>query len=225
MIRKIKEWILHLYTDHNDSLEVKAALAGLFSDLQPGQRALNVGGGSKRLHPQVENLDLSPGPGVDHVGSTDALPFADGAFDMVMSQEVFEHVSHPGIALKEIARVLQPGGRLFFQVPFIIGYHPCPGDYWRFTVEGIRCLVERAGFNVVQGGITVGGAVGFYRISVEFWSILMSFGGRFGYRYCKGVCALVLYPIKWLDRLFISGPEANRIAGGYYVVAIKRSRG
>jgi SAM-dependent methyltransferase len=38
------------------------------------------------------------------------LPFADGEFDLVYSTTVMEHVTDPGIALAEIARVLRPGG-------------------------------------------------------------------------------------------------------------------
>jgi SAM-dependent methyltransferase len=38
------------------------------------------------------------------------LPFDDGEFDFVYSTSVMEHVTKPGLALQEIARVLRPGG-------------------------------------------------------------------------------------------------------------------
>jgi len=43
-------------------------------------------------------------------GSADALPFADGAFDIVYCCDVLEHVSQPGRVIAESARVLKPGG-------------------------------------------------------------------------------------------------------------------
>ena len=44
-----------------------------------------------------------------------ALPFRDGAFDLVLSHAVIEHVKDPGAYLREARRVLQTGGLLFLQ--------------------------------------------------------------------------------------------------------------
>ncbi len=45
-------------------------------------------------------------------GDVRKLPYADGAFDMAMTAHVLEHLVDPGIALKEMFRVLKPGGLL-----------------------------------------------------------------------------------------------------------------
>jgi SAM-dependent methyltransferase len=45
------------------------------------------------------------------------LTFADGSFDLVITQDVFEHVLHPAPAFREIERVLRPGGAHVFTVP------------------------------------------------------------------------------------------------------------
>ncbi len=42
-----------------------------------------------------------------------AIPYADASFDMVMAAHVLEHLPQPDRALKEMVRVLRPGGRLF----------------------------------------------------------------------------------------------------------------
>ena len=47
-------------------------------------------------------------------GSADSLPFEDNIFDRVVCTDVLVHVPDPALVLKEIARVLKPGGHLFF---------------------------------------------------------------------------------------------------------------
>jgi SAM-dependent methyltransferase len=46
-----------------------------------------------------------------------ALPFPDGAFDVVMASEVLEHIPADDRAIAEIARVVRPGGRVAVTVP------------------------------------------------------------------------------------------------------------
>ena len=47
-----------------------------------------------------------------HVGNAAALPFRDGAFDVVLTRYSFHHLSEPGVVLREMKRVCRPGGRL-----------------------------------------------------------------------------------------------------------------
>ena len=56
------------------------------------------------------------------VGSMIAMPFADSAFQIVVMKHVLEHTPDPRAALREVRRVLRPGGGLFIAVPFG-GYH------------------------------------------------------------------------------------------------------
>ena len=46
------------------------------------------------------------------------LPFADDAFEVIWCSEVLEHLFAPGFALREMHRVLTPGGRLLVTVPY-----------------------------------------------------------------------------------------------------------
>jgi SAM-dependent methyltransferase len=48
---------------------------------------------------------------------TEPLPFPDGAFTVAVFSEVMEHLRFPQVALREIARVLKPGGRMIGSVP------------------------------------------------------------------------------------------------------------
>ena len=119
-------------------------------------------------------------------------------------------------------RVLRRGGILYCQVPFTIGYHPGPTDFWRFTIQGIRELVQREGLEVQQLDIAVGPGTGFYRIAVEFIATGASRLWPSLYFPFKALMALFLYPFKWYDSFLIKAPQKDRIAGGYFVICRRR---
>ncbi len=56
-----------------------------------------------------------------------------------------EHLPEPGLALAEIARTLEPGGRLLIAAPHEWEVHQAPHDYFRYTRYGLQYLLERAG--------------------------------------------------------------------------------
>lgn len=55
------------------------------------------------------------------VGDIEEIAHATGTFDTVISCETIEHVAHPAHAVRELARVLRPGGRLFLTTPNYMG--------------------------------------------------------------------------------------------------------
>lgn len=57
-------------------------------------------------------------------GDVSCLPFQDGQFDLVTANMVFEHLKDPPAQLKEIFRILKPGGKLIFHTPNARGYGP-----------------------------------------------------------------------------------------------------
>ena len=222
IINKVKiKYVKYIYGDHNLSRSVKKSLGKLIRDLPPNGRGLNIGAGDTIFDNKILNLDLHKKEGIDLVGSVEKIPTEDSKFDLLICQEVLEHVENPHLALREMYRVLKPSGKLFLQVPFIIGYHPCPNDYWRFTDDGLKYIVKINKFEILKVGETVGSATGFYRISVEFFSILFSLPFSFLYRPFKAFFALFFYPIKFLDNLLKFSPEKSRISGGNYVVCQK----
>jgi ubiquinone/menaquinone biosynthesis C-methylase UbiE len=56
-------------------------------------------------------------PLIQFADATD-LPFASALFDMVIANHIMEHIPADGAAMKEIYRVLKPGGIAILQVPF-----------------------------------------------------------------------------------------------------------
>lgn len=214
-------FVNRVYADQGSSRTVVKHLDELFVRFSDSDLMLDIGGGLPRVHPLIKNLNLEPGDGVDIVGNVLDLPFESDSVGLVVCQEVLEHVSHPFLAMQEIHRVIRPGGVAFVQLPFVLGDHPCPDDFWRFTRQGIVELAQQAGFSDVKHQVTVGPANGFYRVGVEFFAILLSLPVPRLYRHAKGAAALFLYPLKWLDRLMNRHPQAHRVAGGFFIVATK----
>lgn len=215
-------FIKKIYADHNSSKSVKETLDWLIQQMPANGNGLNIGAGHTKLDNRIKNMEIEAGENIDYVGRIENIPLPEKSMDLIISQEVLEHVENPWEAMHEISRVLKDNGKIYLQLPFIIGFHPCPRDYWRFTNEGIVQLANATGFKVIKSGQTVGSATGFYRISVEFFAILFSLLSAKLYKPFKAIFSLLLYPIKWLDPLLSISPENHRIPGGYYVVCEKQ---
>lgn len=219
---KLREQFVRLvYADHNRSKSVQRALAKVLEKISDETLAINIGAGETRLHPQIKNIDIFDGPNIDYVAKAEELPFSDESVDIIISQETLEHVIDPFRSITEIYRVLKKEGLVYLQLPFIIGYHPGPHDFWRFSLEGIQALCERSGLQCVEVGFSVGSATGFYRISVEFFAILTSGPLEKLYIPSKALFSVLFFPIKWLDSWTAFSKQNDRIAGGYYVIARK----
>lgn len=88
-------------------------------------------------------------------------------YDTVVCHQVLEHLPDPGRALAEFRRVLVPGGRLIVSAPHLSRLHELPHDYFRYTPNGLRVLLERAGFADAQVG-TYGGPCSFLHHQLSF---------------------------------------------------------
>lgn len=86
----------------------------------------------------------------DVVGSATDIPLGDAGFDTVVSTEVLEHVPDPLKALREMHRVLKPGGYLILSTPMYWPRHEVPYDYFRYPYDGLLHLVKESGFELVE---------------------------------------------------------------------------
>ena len=80
------------------------------------------------------------------------LPFADSTFEIMTALDVIEHLDDDYLALKEMLRVMKPGGILIVSVPsykFLWTYwDDILGHRRRYTTAMLRDVAERAGFRV-----------------------------------------------------------------------------
>lgn len=225
---KIKEswlynfFVKNIYGDHNSTKAVNKKIKELITPLlNKKHRIINVGSGNSRIHKDVVNIDIFEGENIDHIATADDLPFKDNSIDLIINQEVLEHTPEPIAVIEEFRRVLKPKGKVYCQVPFIIGFHPSPDDYWRFTYSGLKLIFEQKQFKVLEINESVGSATGFYRIAVEFFAIFISLLHNRLYLYGKGFFSLLFYPIKFFDAIIRKSSNSKRISGGYYLIAEK----
>src|SRR3954452_12768366 len=108
---------------------LNAVLAGIA--LPPGAGILDAGCGSGRTLDELARLGRARGIELNPRGAqaararghdvqeapVEAIPHADGSFELVTCLDVIEHTDHDVTALAELARVTKPGGRLIVTVP------------------------------------------------------------------------------------------------------------
>jgi SAM-dependent methyltransferase len=87
---------------------------------------------------------------VDVAAVASHLPFPDETFDTVLCTEVLEHLSDPAVCLREMSRVLRPGGHLILTTPQMWHLHEEPYDFFRYTKYGLAHLCNGAGLKVVE---------------------------------------------------------------------------
>jgi SAM-dependent methyltransferase len=119
--------------------------------LERRPRLLDVGCGSKPYEPffaphvaEYVGVDVA-NPMADLEGTVEAIPVADASFDLVLCTQTLEHVDDPRIAVRELRRVVAPGGRVLASTHGVQVYHPNPSDLWRWTHAGLERLFEENG--------------------------------------------------------------------------------
>jgi ubiquinone/menaquinone biosynthesis C-methylase UbiE len=68
------------------------------------------------------------------------LPYHDETYDVIISDQVIEHIENPQKAIRESYRVIKKGGLSIHTTCFINYIHTYPVDFWRFTPDALRFL-------------------------------------------------------------------------------------
>lgn len=155
-----------LPNDHARQVEAAYFIERLLRDGPRGREVLDLGCGDGRsldLFRRVDSsvgwhgLDIEASPevatrirtdGTFHSYDGRTIPLQDASFDVVYSNQVFEHVRHPDIVLAEIRRILRPGGAFIGSVSALEPYHSL--SYWSFTPYGWYSLLTDAGLTPVE---------------------------------------------------------------------------
>ena len=104
------------------------------AEISPGRRYWIKDFGWRSYTPLVyPEFDICNGP-------------TDQMFDLVVANQVWEHLQFPYRAACHVYRMIKHGGWFVIGAPFLIRIHPAPDDFTRWTPAGIRQFLIEAGF-------------------------------------------------------------------------------
>lgn len=131
---KVKPWLRdHYLCAWCKSIPRNRALVHTLQIFYPNWRDLHIhesspgGPSSKHISRQCKNYipsqyfldtELGAKKGGVRCENLEKMTFTDETFDLIITQDVFEHVMHPADAFREINRVLKPGGAHIFTMPW-----------------------------------------------------------------------------------------------------------
>ena len=205
---------------------LRALLEHSLSGLPAATQVLNVGAGGRtgtvlgRIKAdsgfELTSLDIDPARQPDVVA--DIVSYAPPRqYDVIVMIEVLEHVHDPLAAVRNLRRLLKPGGMLVLSAPFMFPLHDRPHDFYRFTRYGLELML--AEFEAVEVKERDSWAevlcVLLARMSRE-----RSFGARV-FAPVAVLAAIVSYP---LAMLLVRLVRSDALTIGYTVTARKPAR-
>jgi SAM-dependent methyltransferase len=108
---------------------------------------------------------------IDYVSDVTAIPVEDASFDVILCTEVLEHVPDPSAALKEMARIVRPGGKLLITAPLGSGLHQRPFHFYGGVTPDWYChFASRYSLDVIE--ISANG--GLFKLIAELCTVVAS---------------------------------------------------
>lgn len=142
-------------------------------------------------------MEYAPGSGyrgnaADVFGDAAKIPLASSSVDTVLCTEVLEHVPDPDAVVREIARVLKPGGAVICTAPFCYPVHD-DYDFFRYSPGTVATLMRRHGLDVISERPLAGTAVTLAVLFNLYWF-------ETGFIWTKWLypIGLVLRPVLWV---------------------------
>ncbi len=171
---------------------------------------------------QYVTCDIERNPDAEiKIGLDSKVPLPDESFDIVLSMQVLEHVDDVTTYLAEANRLLRKDGLLLLSTHGQWIWHPFPKDLWRWTHEGLSCIIEKANFKIID----------------KFWlSGILAYSSQLRLFYLKRVMTgknpilkLLFYIISFITNVMMSFQDRLEKQHGkdnaaiYFIVAKKSS--
>jgi SAM-dependent methyltransferase len=225
-MKAIKRFIYRNWQRVHGVRRLELAVLRRYLDLDGAQRVLDVGSGKgafcgvlARSGHEAVGVDPSPAAvkiaktyvnprGLFVLGSGEAAPFSSATFDRAVSVCVLEHTKDDARVLREVHRVLKPGGVFALTVDCLDSPHLSESfrEHHRreyrcnqlYSDAKLRRLLADAGFETLETRYLFAG-----RLSI----FILRFGSVFHYRNVFLLLFPLLYPLLWLDH---HGSRKNR---------------
>lgn len=207
LINGLTDEILDFVVQQQDSLR-KSVVLDYGCGVQPYRMAFEAAGAI------VFGVDIGMNADAQvQISDGGYLPINNNSIDFVVGFQVLEHVPSPQKYLKECSRVLRPGGKLFLTTHGVWPYHPTPGDYHRWTRDGLISELERAGFNILSTGDVLN------ENSAAVQSFVINFHYRKKFKGFKKI-------IHWITNVIVlflerQGPEHSQLPAIISILGIK----
>lgn len=185
-------------------------LADFIKDISPGEKAVELGSGNRRLQPDMITLDLFPFPNVDIIANVNMTPFDTDSIDHVVLDTVLEHVPEPHVVIEEVRRILAPGGKVICIAPWIFPYHGYPNNYFNISKDGLSYLFRE--FSECTITMHMGPTSALTNLLSEYFAVLLSKKKNMVYSLVKGLALLPLFFLKYFDKYWYHHEKANRLA-------------
>ncbi|MGD1874125.1 MAG: methyltransferase domain-containing protein [Mastigocoleus sp.] len=98
-----------------------------------------------------DNLPENETRSIEQVyGVAEEIPLENSTIDIVLCNQVLEHVNDPIKSVDEIYRILKPGGKFIGSLPHVSPVHLEPYDFRRYTDLGLKKLLDSAGYTDIK---------------------------------------------------------------------------
>jgi SAM-dependent methyltransferase len=178
----------------------------------------------RRGYSDVVQLDVKQYENVDVVADAETmsatLPAA--SFDFIVSTSMIEHTRHPWRVFTEAFTLLDIGGILYVDAPWMYPLHGEPQDYFRFSEACLRNLVEEAGFEILGSGANVSGHGALATFLPSYLSEALSFDRSVLYHGWRYIFGWALFPLGYIERLFSLKNRKHRYTDSIVYVVGRR---
>lgn len=180
---------------------------------------VELGSGNRRLRDDIINIDIFPFANVDLLADIGKTPFKTNIVDYAILDTVLEHVPEPDKAIKELHRILKPGGKAICIAPFIFPYHGYPKHYSNFSKDGLEYLFRD--FSECKIEMNMGPINGLINFLTECFAVTLAGENKFLYTLTKGIVLIPIFYFKYLDRLWNPSGRVIRISSHLCAVVRK----
>jgi SAM-dependent methyltransferase len=184
-------------------------------------KKVNLGSGPRTIAPDVLNIDGTKYDSVDIVADITALPLEADSVGMIICDNVLEHVPDADRAMREMYRILKPGGVAYLSTPFLYPFHSSPSDYHRWTAQGLAHLCRD--FKMEKIGVRAGLMSGVSVLACYGFARLFSCGSERAHWFLVNVALFICFPIKLFDIVLNVFPFGLNTASVFYCVIKKPS--
>jgi ubiquinone/menaquinone biosynthesis C-methylase UbiE len=168
---------------------------------------------------------------IDIVSDAKAIPVPDAGFDVVLCTEVLEHVPEPIAVVRELGRIVAPGGRLILTAPLGSGIHQEPYHFYGgYTPYWYLRFLDDAGFESVSVTPNAGTlrhiaqeAIRFVRMTRPFGFVAPWYGQLLWLPFWLVLSPILVLGVPLAAKVLDRFDREQRFTVGYHVTAVRKA--